>query len=328
MKKVLVVLLALLALGVFAFADDEAPALTMGATVKTGFEIDGGSADGVKTTGNIYESDDPTFTRADVSGTISGTTGGAAFTFREDNVSATGATVTVPTAYGWWKPVSIVNLKAGVGHGIAYESPIEGWDNGDTGFQAVISPIDGLTIAGDYYFSATPTELDGNYLGGQVSYAAKDLVTIGVNALNNVYIFGVDIKAVKDLTAMIDGKYDNSGSDPVTSLEEKIGYAVGGASPYIMGYQTLYKDYTDIIVKVGASYALGSYTPGAYFKYYLNGADDAENFFKVGAFLDVAADKNSVEIYGDYKSGSALDSATAEASDSTWDFGIRYIVSL
>jgi hypothetical protein len=329
MKKLLIVLLALTVLGIFAFAQDAAaPAVTLGATVKTGFQF--GAVGSGDTTGQLYESDDPTSTRADISATISGTAGGAAITFRGENATAAGQTVTVPTVYGWWKPVTMLNIKAGIDHGIIWETPIEGWDNGDTGLQVVLSPIDGLTFGADYYLTEAATKVGKDYFGISASYAAKDLVTVGFNAdFAKKYFFGANVTAVKDLTAMVDVGYDDTGvlsPDAITSIEEQVGYVFGALSPYVRGYETLYKDYNDIAVKVAASYAMGSYTPGAYFKYVMPGTDGYDSFFQVGANLDVAADKNSVHIYADYNS---LKDGSGSATDlKSWDFGFRYIVSL
>jgi len=213
MKKLLVVLLALTVVGVFAFADDAAaapaaPTLTFSGSVKTGAQVDVKQyAD--KATLKLWESDDPAASYLYFDGTVAGTNAGAKF---EIAAPAVATTVVTDTLYGWYSPISMLKLSAGKGYDVVYETPIEGWDNGQQGVQLKLSPIAGLDLGAEYHVATisgtaangSADEIDASRIQATAKFALPDLLTIGANAdfQQKSYIFGVNVTALKALTAI------------------------------------------------------------------------------------------------------------------------------
>jgi len=320
MKKLLIVLLALTVIGVFAFAQDEAApaaALAWSGSVQTGFKLIADSDNNV--TGQLWESNNPSPGSIWLDGTFAGTNAGGKFeiyTKAYDSISS-------DALFGWWKPISMITLSAGEGYGAAYTTPYEGNGSGGTGFQIKVAPIDGLVFAIDYPFGkVTATDLDFSTVQIQASYAAKDLLTVGVNADlgTKVYNVGVNVVAVPNLTAQVEFKYLMDPDPASYRAEEYFAYAMGALKPAIWIYESSVKGATAAAddpafgVKPSITYAMASVTPGAYFQY--NAAvGDADAAYSLGVNAAMTVEKNAIYLYADYQSAK------------TWDLGLRYIVS-
>jgi hypothetical protein len=336
MKKLLVVFLALTLFGVFAFAQDAeaaAPVLTFSGSVKTGVIVNG--SDAGDPTVKLYESDDPQPGAIWFDGTINGTMAGGKFELYSTTYDVTA--VKSDALYGWWKPIDMLTLTVGQGYDLAYETPYEGWDNGNIGAQLKLIPIEGLVFAVDLPLAKTGAAAAFTYPIVMAAYTAAGIAKVGVNAdfANKVYIAGLDIIAVPNLTAQFDFRYKDAGS--AYDAEEYFAYAIGAIKPYLWLAESNVKgaaaviavpyavnpltgeitgvtgavagtDSEKWIVEPGVEYTMGTVTPGAYFKYCESGD------WSVRAYATTTVDKNNIKFYADYN------------KDKTWDAAIRYIV--
>jgi hypothetical protein len=305
MKKLLVVLLALTACCGLAFAQD-APAMTLSGSMDTGIKVF--SDYSLNGTGYIWETNNGYPSDLWLDYTINGTKAGGFFELCATEI-ATGNIYT-DSLYGWWKPIDMLTIKAGLGYGDVYSTPIEGWDNGSTGLQISIAPIEGLVAAIDYPFTASGTA-EGIALGNlkvAASYTLASIVALGVNCDFGAgqYIAGVNVLAVKDLTAQAEIKF--LSADSTMRAEEYFAYAIGALKPYLWAYE----DTIGTVLwgaKLGAGYTIETVTPGAYFQY------NADASWAGGVYASFTVEKNAIKAYADIK------------STNIFDVGFRYVLS-
>lgn len=211
-----------------------------------------------------------------------------------DDVTAT--VVATDVAYGWWTPIDMLTMTGGIGYGVIYSTPIEGWGKtGGPGFQVKLTPVAGLAAGIVYPFPITEADFSATALQFAASYAITDIATVGLGYdLGSSYLWaGVSVSAVKGLTALIDFE-DTFTTGGLMRVEGKVGYAVGALSPSLWVF---YQNVTGTAfgAKVAVSYAMDSVTPGAYFEYDDGGA------MSMGANAAIAIEKQAVNIYADYK---------------------------
>jgi len=306
MKKLLIVLLALTVMG-FAFAQDAAPApaLAFSGSVQTGFQIYGGN--GVDLSMKNVETNNPSSGSLWFDGTFTGAAMGAKFEMYS-KADVTGP-IMMDVLYGYWKPMSMLQVTAGYGFGSSWTTPIEGWYNDGAGLQLLLTPIDGLAVALDIDATAAGVKFDAaKGLGFDLVYTAKDIAKIGFDydGLTKVVYGGLTVSAVPSLTALVDLKYDTNASN--YRAEEKFAYAMGALTPGVWAFE---QSFTGAAwgVQPFVTYNMGSVTPGIWFEY-----DDGSKYTLTLA-ADMTVEKNAIHVYFDYKDSGA------------YDLGLRYIVS-
>lgn len=308
MKKLLVVLLALTVIGGFmAFADDAAaaPTMTISGSGQTGIRFTGGN--GAAFSGQQWTTNNGTPGDFWFVTTYGGTTGGGKLEFYTKNDVSN--PISIDVLAGWWKPISMLQLNAGYGYGNFWSTPIEGWSNYGTGFNAVLTPIDGLNVGVEYNATNTVTALDlSKQLDIAASFAAKDIGTFGVDyATAGTLIAGANVTAVPNLTAQVDFKFLTAASQ--YRAEEQFKYAIDALVPGVWAYESSITGDAAWGVKPFVNYTIGAYTPGFFFQY------NADATWSTGPYVTFKADKNAVKAYADYK------------STTYFDFGFRYVVS-
>jgi hypothetical protein len=317
MKKLLVVLLALTVLGGFmAFADDAAaaPTMTISGSGQTGVRFTGGN--GSSFSGQLWSTNNGTVGDGWIDLTYGGASAGGKIELYVSNGAGSEAANTNPTnpvgidvLAGWWKPISMLKINAGYGYGNFWSTPIEGWSNYGTGFNVILTPIDGLNVAAEYNVTSTVTALDlSKQLDVAASYALASLGTFGLDyGFGGLFIAGANVTAVPNLTAQVDFKFNTSTSK--YRAEEQVAYAIDVMKPGVWAYESSIAGDAAWGVKPWFEYTMAPATLGVYFQY------NADATWAAGPYAKLTVDKNAMKFYADYKSTSAF------------DFGFRYVVS-
>lgn len=257
MKKLLVVLLALTAIGVAAFADD-APVWTWGATVETGAVVT------LANTGDpqiyVWDANQPVVSRARLISGVALGNYGLKFYIGNDfggNNAGSANAASGNLAYlssnlvfpNFWVYASFLNnmitLNAGNPDTGFSGTVNKGW--GGTvaqGFQVIVAPIDGLKVGMAVPVSvpqeSTTTAL-GSMIGGAF-YTMPNLASFAFTfagskgtANSGEIDFGVNVLAVPNLTAQVEGKITSFGasSGQTTELFENVAYVMGPLTPAI-----------------------------------------------------------------------------------------------
>jgi opacity protein-like surface antigen len=306
MKKLLIVLLALTVLGGFAIAQD-APKLAFSGSVSTGFHI--ASDKDANLSAFQYESNNPSNGTGYFDAAIATAKSGA---FAEFVVAGDVPAVTQDSLYGWWKPAEMVKVLIGYGVGSYYKTPIEGWKTSTTGMQIQLDPIPGLQLSAEYQAGALPgAKFDASKnISFDASYAMKDMFKVGLDydTAGKVLVAGLDVMAVPNLTAQADFRYTDGTKK--TEVEENFAYAMGAMKPSLWAFETKV-DTADMTwgVKPGFAYAMEGWTPSGYFEY------DSDKTWHLTAQADATVEQI------------ALRGAFTYNDNSSWDLGLRFVVS-
>jgi len=244
MKRLVIAAMVLALIGTFAFAD--APTAKWSIGTWTGFGIQ--SAGGV----NTIEQYDYNWVGGDfyrVGFTYTAADGNAGFNSRlQMGISAQTAPAVFNQLNAWGKFFGgMLTVRAGINDD--YTIATKDWNtfgttDGAFGVYVNVTPMEGLDIG---YFQPVPTyqafplsEALAPYSGKNaivgLAYTMKDMVSIQAGAIAAadaapaaVY-YGLKLLAVKDLTAILEGKSVLSGAAAVTTLLENVGYNVGALS--------------------------------------------------------------------------------------------------
>ncbi|HTZ53348.1 MAG TPA: hypothetical protein VMF68_16885 [Spirochaetia bacterium] len=238
MKKALVVLLVLACVGAAAFADDmAAPTAKWSAATWYGW------AYAMPNSGAIVEQYDYSWVGAGafrLGFSYTSSDGNAGFNARFTNTAPLNASmaVNVDRLNGWAKMFGgMLTVRAGLLDD--YTIATADWNNfGKTdnklGMYFDVSPVAGLDVGAFLPFPATSdaaanifAPAGGAYAVVGASYAVPNLVTVvaGGDASNAVY-FGANVKAVPNLTAILEAKISLASGNAMT-FEENVGYAMG-----------------------------------------------------------------------------------------------------
>jgi hypothetical protein len=213
MKKLLVTLLALTVVGIFAFADDAAPApvAKIGAWTANGIQLynsGNGQKDDAYWNGNQYQ-----WLGVSYSSDLAGW-----------SVDFDGTWFTSPRSYtGWVKPFgNIVTIKAGKLREGGYNtwSYIEGNNfatriaNAEKGLMLDFAPISGLNFALVDKVGDTTAAFSSSSFAVGAEYALPDLATIDAQyngSAKEIYA-GADVKAIKGVAAKAGVNYNTGTS--------------------------------------------------------------------------------------------------------------------
>jgi len=302
MKKLLVVLLALTALSVAAFADDVM--WTWGLTVKTGATITLMDADSGSATLVPYDADDSVASRIRLDAEAALGDFAAHIRVGGDNAGTTAAgSAAFPTIFlnAWWVNAyfmdKMVQLQFGnLDHSVT-DTVNKGWGGLSVlGAQVVVTPVSGLSVGlsipaavnGDTDFATLNGALAGMKVG--FAYTMPNLVTVkatysnaGGDKMSDV-AGGVAILAVPNLTAQFEVQDTNIGDDGTNGatkgieLFEFASYVMGPLTPSLEMYQLLYNDSSldmGMYFKPGIDYMVMTGTNvGLTFEYYIAPAGD------------------------------------------------------
>lgn len=317
MKKLLVVLLALTALSVAAFADDVV--WTWGLTVKTGAQFNLGDSTSVPSPTIIAnDADDPTLSRIrfDADAALGDFSAHA-------RINSDLAGFDVPLVGvkfdNWWVNAyfvdKMIQLQFGALDHAVTDTVNNGWGglNG-TGAQVVVTPMSGLNIGLFLPVPGTATPVDTEWAGlkAGVAFTMPDLVTVKATWMNaggtnlSDAAFGVAVLAVPNLTAqleVLDTDVGNAAS--VINVFENVAYVMGALTPSLAAQETLYSTSglnTEIWIKPAVDYlAMTGLNLGASVKYTMNVAGGTTSALVVDPYVKVTFnDKAKVKIDAAY----------------------------
>jgi hypothetical protein len=263
MKKLFVVLLALTAIGVAAFAQD-APVWTFGAVWNTGAVITMGDSTSVPdATIMLYDNNEPTIVRARFIGQVDLDGFGAKWyvALPESKTIYTPALAFT----NWWVYANVFNKMVQINVG-AMDNSFSGTVNkgyggaSAAGFQIVAKPIDGLQIGVD--IPVSPSVLLGDVLvkdqfaAIQIGafYTMPNLASFALTYVNSTtaitgpvsksseFDFGVNVLAVPNLTAQFEGKLALLGDTVNGSYElfQNAAYVMGPLTPALALTEDIY----------------------------------------------------------------------------------------
>ncbi len=309
MKRILLLAAILLAFGLASgFADDmAAPALAFSGTLYSGLEFDGSSA-GV--TARLWDQNTPDPEDMYLDGALTGKAAGLKFEIE----TVTGTAAIFDVLYGWWKPIDMITVSGGEGVGDLYTTPIEGWDaSSGSGFQVAIAPIDGLQIGLWYAAGLTAAPVVFDSLSFTASYDMAKVAKLGVGYSTNYIWGGFSLEAVDGLKTNVDFEYyvtaNANGATTAASTyrgELDAAYTIAGITPEVWAYLSSKTGDAAWGVKPEVAYALGMFTPGAFFQY------NADATWSAGANLSIAVEKQTIYFYFTY------------ASAATWTGGVNF----
>ncbi|MDA8426807.1 MAG: hypothetical protein M0Z80_11785 [Treponema sp.] len=273
MKKLVVLLLALMMVGGVVFAQNAAP------TVKWNFSM--GQGFGVLSDSNTstyaasawdWSTEDSS--RYRLSFSFTGPDGNSGFFGRlqwknadtATGLSTNGKLPTFNQAYVWGTfGGSLLKVKAGVLDDYSFAT--DGWESwgnsdGQLGANFAFTPMSGLNVGFFLPFGGTKMQTAGsaaNALSGTligVSYSGQQLFAAGGFTLtdpayNNSstlgYVYGgVDVKAVQNLTLQVEAKFNpeyvTTSANSLTQIAEFVKYPVGALTPQMYMGQSLYGD--------------------------------------------------------------------------------------
>ncbi len=236
MKKLLVALLVLAAVGFGAFAQDAAPTLTWSGGFGAGFAAvtDSGGT-------NVYQYSPTTWgpdrLRLSFNYKDGGGNYGLAGRFQYKGFNG-GVAPVLNRINAWGKFLNgMVTVKAGVLDGYEVAGPI--WDDygttdGKTGVWVGVSPMDGLTVG---YFLPASTTAGWTFQTGIAgfAYSVKNVVdlnggvNLGTTNASTVIFWGANVTAVKGLTLQGEGYIPLDSSAGIISIIENVGYNVTDA---------------------------------------------------------------------------------------------------
>lgn len=266
MKKLLVVLLALTAMGMAVFADDMmAPTWTWGATIKTGAAIVVGDSTSTPDAQLwLNNADDPNLTRIrlDAEAAMGDTSvhirvGGDFAGYTIDKFAAdTGLFIA-----NWWVNNyfmdKMIQTQFGVLDHPVTDTVNKGWGGLNvSGAQFVVMPMSGVAIGlaipiapPPPFNTVVPTFADGlRGIHVGFGYTMTDLVTLRFTWINSPVTnaseldAGVAVLAVPNLTAQLEAQVKSVGDSSAQTIElfENAVYVMGPLSPGIEGDQVLY----------------------------------------------------------------------------------------
>ncbi|MGB9686790.1 MAG: hypothetical protein ACPLYX_09875 [Rectinema subterraneum] len=307
MKKLIVLLLALAMVGA-AFAQAAAPALTFSGYLNTGFQYDTGS-NLVK----LFGFDARKTSRLRLNAAYTNGDFGVNFRYQSDD-SATAPTVTQALVWGNLFN-KMVTFKAGKLNDYTWATPYSVFGNfdGQTGVQVQLKPVAGLNFGVFVPLvaaGATPanTFKDMSIAGKYSAAGLADFVAnLNLGTTANALYGSVNVKAVKDLTAILEAKVSDLTKVSTTLyMDQYLSYAMGDLSVGAYIDQTLGTpfawsvapevDYTMGNVELYASFTYASdntWSIDPYVKYTLNSKSsvktyasyDSSNKFTIGSSL-------------------------------------------
>lgn len=260
MKKLLVVLLALTAVGVAAFADD-APVWTWGAVWNTGAVITIGDSTSVPdATINVYDNNEPAVTRARFIGQVDlGGFGAKWYTAFNGDDPAKAVTFT-----NWWVYANVLDKMLQINVG-APDNGFSGTVNkgyggaSPAGFQFVVMPMDGLKIGmaipvneagvGDILLKDTFKALQfgafytmPNTASFAFTYVMGKYSGLAVADKSGELDAGVNVLAIPNLTAQFEINLTALGDDTLGKYElfQNAAYVMGPLTPGLTLYEDIY----------------------------------------------------------------------------------------
>jgi hypothetical protein len=307
MKKTLAILLALVVVGVFAFADDAAaPAVKWSGSFGTGaaaysqnsgttlneFSPDTWGADRIRLTLSYSAADYGFKARFQVAPFAPASTYLVTATDKSTNTASTtgkptglalGQYAKVNQGYGWANFANgLVTVKAGILDDYTVAGPI--WDDygtsdGKTGVWVAIHPVKDLSIG--YFLPAgnTSTDLADALQSGFAgfAYSIKDVadinggIQLATDSSTDTAFWGLNVTAVKDLTLAFEGyvPFTVDNADAPIAVIENVSYPIGKLTVGAMADQSFYKDYLGWGVFPNVSYTVSdAVTVGAYLSAY------------------------------------------------------------
>ena len=353
MKKAIALLLALALVGGAVFAQDAAPSLTFSGNIWAGLMYDmQGDADATLSWNRgsgSYAGWAGTNFRTRVNAKYTNGDAGAFVRFQSTNFEDWNPT----QAYGWAQFLDGM-VKFNVGKLGDYTWATSGNDfgnfDGQVGTQLLVMPIDGLSFGA---FLPTPSVMNTPTVAEEafgalklgMSYSIPEMAVIkagysmgelaaGVVADNTgSFYFGVNVSAVENLTAIIDGKLSNMGDDVngSTYIYEEFAYAMGALTPGLWAEQTILPtDGSEIEMTFAPNveYALDPFTLGAEFAYTLNAGNAADkSAWAAHAYGVVPVSNSKVQlglrlagIGGDANADAVVDAAKNTRIYAAWSF--------
>lgn len=238
MKKALVVLLALACVAGLAFAD--------GATAKWsvsnlyGFGVYMPSTSGASTLLEGYDYSQVGSSRTRLTLNLTSADGNVGFNARFQDTALASAAPNLNQLNGWGKLFGgLLTVRAGIldDYTIATTDwQTFGTTDGSVGIYFNITPMAGLDIG--FFQKYGPTPVTANMNGDKVglAFAMPNLVsiqagvaldnTVSATAGNQIW-FGANLKAVPNLTAILEGDVMLANGGTLILLEQNVGYAMG-----------------------------------------------------------------------------------------------------
>jgi hypothetical protein len=263
MKKAIVVLFALAFVGAMAFADG--PKTTMSGYVEAGVAL---SATSAGTTLVQAANDDGPMNFG-----VTTTMGDFSATFAVEYGVPDWTTIQLSAANLTYNFLNkMITVTAGKGAGGVGSTPIEGWGgSGVDGVGLYVTPITGLSLGYglpvDWTATDISTQLNKSAIGAAYSMANLFDIDLSFN-LDGVLTAGLNITAVKGLTAQVDAAIDTKTAGQTKDgqdmqYEENFAYAINKLTVGVDLTQQIKTSLLTMTFDPTVSYALGVPTVGA-----------------------------------------------------------------
>lgn len=265
MKKLLVTLLSLMAVGAFIFAQDAAkPTVTVDGRVETGIKV---NAD--KQTAVLYDDDsgDPSRVRLDAKATLGDFEAGVYV--RDENLAynATKGTGLGYAASNYWVGyhflADAIVLRAGVTDASTFTTVNAGWGDGintNGGVQVIVTPVKGLSFgaaSGNLTNTAATLGSSLEKVAVGASYSIENVGALSLNytSKNKLFTAGFNYTGVPGLTAQLEGYYqkdagydlDGDGTNDFVNsydveLFQNFAYVIDSLTPSVALYEGFTKE--------------------------------------------------------------------------------------